>query len=150
MSQGREASRLSKSENESCELHGEFVLRQYYMCNGKNWHRKAFLNPGCPSGHLHAKELEELVWSEIEGFLNDPENIIAELSGLLRDRLGEGGRKSELFKELDELHAEAAVMERALFAVAPPAVTNHITSATTNVQHHFRQHKSHFNLFTHI
>ena len=90
VSQRKEASRLSESEREGVELRGEFALRPYYICNGRNWHCKAFGAPGCPSGHIRAKELEELVWGEVESFLDDPEGVIRELSSLLRQRLGEG------------------------------------------------------------
>lgn len=113
VSQGKAASKLSEPERAGCEVRDGFALKSYYLCNGKNWHRKAFAgkNPGCPSGHIRAKELEELVWGEIEGFLQNPEEVIAELSDLFRERLGEGVGAGDLFVELDELRAEAAGKE---------------------------------------
>ena len=113
VSQGKEASRLSEPERENTELRGEFALRPYYMCNGKcaSYRRTGPDALNCPSGHVRAKELESLVWEEIEGFLNDSESVIGELSSLLRERLGEGAGESDLFKELEELRAEAAGKE---------------------------------------
>ncbi len=110
VSQGKQTSRLSEAEREGAEVRGEFVLRPYYMCNGKNLpHRTKGADAlGCPSGHLRAKELESLVWSEVEGFLNEPEGVIGELARNFRDRLGEGAGESELFKELEDLRAEVA------------------------------------------
>lgn len=110
VSQGKQTSRMSPIELAETELRGPFALRPYYMCNGKNLphrvHGEDALN--CPSGHLRAKELESLVWSEIEGFLNEPEAVIGELACNFRDRLGEGVGESDLFRELEALRAEVA------------------------------------------
>ena len=114
VSQGKQIERLGDAEKEVSEVRGGFALRPYYMCNGKNASQRlnkeavgSSAEPPCPSGHLRARELELLVWNEVEGFLNNPEKVISELSILLRDRLGEGVGESELFRELEELRAQA-------------------------------------------
>ncbi len=113
VSQGKTVEKLSEAELEATEARGGFALRPYYMCNGKNLpHRTKGPDAlGCPSGHLRARELEALVWSEVEGFLQNPDIVIGELANNFRERLGEGAGESELFKELDELRAEVAGMD---------------------------------------
>ena len=111
--QGKIAGKLTKEEFEELEIRGGYQLRPYYQCNGRNAaHRRTGPDAlSCPSGHIRAKELEALVWEEIEGFLNNPEGVIGELETLLRERLGEGADENNLFVELDELRADAAGKE---------------------------------------
>lgn len=113
VSQGKLAGKLTKEEFEELEIRGDYQLRPYYQCNGRNAaHRTKGPDAlNCPSGHIRAKELEALIWSEIEGFLNSPESVIGELGTLLRERLGEGVGERNLFKELSELRADAAGKE---------------------------------------
>ncbi|RYG87107.1 MAG: hypothetical protein EON58_21025 [Alphaproteobacteria bacterium] len=68
VSQGKEATRLNDVERENSEVRGKFQVRPYYMCNGRNLGHRVHGPDAlhCPSGHIRAKELEELVWGEIE------------------------------------------------------------------------------------
>jgi hypothetical protein len=50
----------------------------------------------CPSGYVRAKELERLVWREIEGFLCDPDAVISELRSQLSARAVNCGAETEL------------------------------------------------------
>lgn len=113
VSQGKFAGQLSREEFEAMEMRGDYMLRPYYMCNGRNLpeRRKGPDALNCPSGYLRAKELEALVWGEVEGMLNEPEKVVGELETLLRQRLGEGAGESDLFRELEGLRAEAAGKE---------------------------------------
>ena len=108
VSQGKMVDKLSPAEIEGTEVRGGFALRPYYMCNGKNLPHRVYGEDalGCPSGHLRARELEALVWSEVEGFLQNPESVIGELARNFCERLGEG--ESELFREFEGLRAEVA------------------------------------------
>ena len=117
VSQGKQIQRLSAVESAEVEVRSGFALRPYYMCNGKNIGARLLketrvshcpVPPPCPSGHLRAGELEQLVWGEIEGFLQNPEGVALELGALLRHRLGEGVGEGDLLRELGELRAQVA------------------------------------------
>ena len=95
------------------EVRGDQLLRPYYVCNGRNAQHqlRGLAIKKCPSGYVRAKELERLVWREIEGFLCDPEAVIAELRSNLSTRAVNCGAETEL-KELLAKQA-AADAERA-------------------------------------
>ena len=55
--------------------------KQYYICNGKTqWHKLGILK--CPSVTLVAKDIEDAVWSDIQGYCKNPNVAIEQLKCL--------------------------------------------------------------------
>ncbi len=82
------------------------LLRPYYACNNRNPQHGASTKK-CPSGYVRAKELELLVWREVEGFLHAPDSVIAQLRSQLSERAVNCGAE----KELKELLAKQAAAD---------------------------------------
>lgn len=55
--------------------------KAYYVCNGKTqWHKLGI--PKCPSISLVAKDVEDVVWSDIQAYCKNPDVAIAQLKSL--------------------------------------------------------------------
>lgn len=55
--------------------------KQYYACNGKTQWRKLGI-PKCPSITLVAKDIEDVVWSDIQAYCKNPNVAIEQLKSL--------------------------------------------------------------------
>lgn len=117
VSQGQRADLLSSEELSGAEVRGEMVLRPYYVCNGRSAQHQNYgeTKARCSSGYVRAVELEALVWREIEGFLNEPESVLAELGVQLNTRAVNGDavqRLKRLRGEQAQGDAERATLYR--------------------------------------
>lgn len=63
-------------------------LKRYYRCNGNSQARGIFgrEDKKCPGKPVNADTLEALVWSDIEQFLRDPGEALAELAAQMQDQ----------------------------------------------------------------
>ena len=102
VSEGRKLERVPESERAGLEVRGDLVLRKYYLCNGKNGSHQSYgkLDTRCTSGHIRAMELENLVWSDIVGFLKEPGEVLEKLRAEL---LARGADPAKARAELDRL-----------------------------------------------
>ncbi len=102
VSEGRKLDRVPESERAGLEVRGDLVLRKYYLCNGKNGSHQSYgkLDARCTSGHIRALELENLVWSDIAGFLRAPGDVLNRLRVELHSR---GADPDKAKAELDRL-----------------------------------------------
>jgi site-specific DNA recombinase len=84
--------------------------RIYYACGGRSQPRGLYGAQGkkCPSKMVHAIALETAVWEDIETFLRQPGDVLAQLAQQMQ--LQEG--------ETERLHDELAAHQQALQALA--------------------------------
>ncbi len=109
VSEGKRVGLASTKELATSEARNGLLLRPYYVCNGRNAQHRLYgqSKKKCPSGYVRAKELETLVWREVEGFLCHPGDVIAELRANLSARVAHCGAE----KELAELLANQAAAD---------------------------------------
>ena len=107
VSEGRKLERVPEAERAGLEVRGDLVLRKYYLCNGKNGSHQSYgkLDTRCTSGHIRALELEQLVWSDIVGFLKEPGEVLEKLHTAL---LARGANPARARAELDRLEKMVA------------------------------------------
>jgi hypothetical protein len=81
VSKGRKVEGLTPEQLQGREVGGGRLLNRYYMCNGRNSSHLLYGEHGsrCPSRSIPAKRLEELVWQDVEEFLRNPGEILAQL-----------------------------------------------------------------------
>src|ERR1051326_6447339 len=77
----------------------------YYRCDGKQNGRGIYGKHGqrCPSKDIRGDGLEELIWSDVEGFLRNPGPVLEQLHGQLV------GASSHPTTKLDRAHLEASL-----------------------------------------
>ncbi|MEE9199576.1 MAG: recombinase family protein [Dehalococcoidia bacterium] len=79
-------------------------LKAYYTCGGKTAYRGKFLGK-CPSKAVNADWLEGEIWSDIEGFLQAPGEVLEKLADSQREAEGQGeslaGETVDLQKALE-------------------------------------------------
>ncbi len=105
VSEGRKLERVPVEERAGLEVRGDLVLRKYYLCNGKNGSHQSYgkLDKRCSSGHIRALELEQLVWSDIAGFLKEPGEVIDQLRAELLSRGADPDKAKSELDRLDQL-----------------------------------------------
>lgn len=80
----------------------------YYRCNGRTAYRGK-MSGRCPSATVRAEELEDTVWNDIRGFVENPGEVL----GKLRAKLLEGVESQEaLKKESQRIENALAKLQR--------------------------------------
>ncbi len=80
----------------------------WYRCGGHTAHRGP-LDGHCPSAFLRGRDLERLVWADVERFLRNPGEVLADLEGEVNgeaDAAIAGAERVTLARALDELDAQ--------------------------------------------
>jgi len=95
-----------------CEMHyGGTQGREgvwWYRCGGRRVERGRF-EGGCPSRMVPGPELERLIWTDVERFLRDPGDVLAEFDGHAEREAAEGVAAAQviaLSHRLDTLSVE--------------------------------------------
>jgi site-specific DNA recombinase len=74
----------------------------YYRCNGKQGARGLYGERGqrCPSKDVSGRDLEALIWADVEGFLRNPGSLVEQLRAKLasEERVDGGAQQLELFE----------------------------------------------------
>ena len=97
-----------------CMFNGSMVSRPsgkvdiYYKCNGKIPSR-ARLYGRCASKHVLAGNLEDTIWQDIVGFLNDPGPVLEQLADAMSEGASQAKEAGQENQELkDSLNRKAA------------------------------------------
>ncbi len=81
-------------------------LKVYYACNGKIGYRGQYGEQGktCPSKAINGEAIEGYVWKDVERFLRNPGEVLAQLADQQSEKVGEA----------DRLRDEAAKLKKTL------------------------------------
>ena len=88
------------------------TMKVYYVCNARAGYRGIYGEQGkkCPSKAINGEAIEEVVWRDVQGFLKNPGDVLAQLAATQQERVGEADRlrdeAAKLKKSLAGLDAE--------------------------------------------
>jgi site-specific DNA recombinase len=89
----------------------------YYRCNGKHGTRGLFGANGhrCPSKDVNGSFLEQMIWSDVEGFLRNPGAVVEQLEQRIAAESRDSHRSKDRLKKLEaDLAAKTGERDRIL------------------------------------